>query len=59
MTQMTTLFLGQRVWRDELPNFGAATVITIEEEAVEIAYDEGGTGWWTSDCLLFSNPTEP
>lgn len=43
---------GQRVKRIEDRAITGATVISVAEDgAVQIAYDEGGTGWWPAECL--------
>ena len=49
-----TFSLSQQVYRIEPPTNGGGTVIAIEGDKIEIAYDEGGTGWWPAECLSAS-----
>lgn len=42
---------GDRVNRVEKRAITGATVVQVCDEAIEIAYDEGGTGWWPPECL--------
>lgn len=43
--------INQRVNRIEDRDITSATVLSIDGDNIEIAYDEGGTGWWPADCL--------
>jgi len=48
--------IGSRVNRIEDREIVGATVLAIDDQGggmiyVEIAYDEGGTGWWPIECL--------
>ena len=45
------MVVGDRVNRLEDRDVTGATVLAVEGSNVEIAYDEGGTGWWPVDCL--------
>lgn len=56
-----TFTIGQRVNRIEDRAITGATVITIQDETgggvfYEIAYDEGGSGWWPEDSLTPGPP---
>jgi hypothetical protein len=49
---------GNRVNRIEDRPVTGATIISVQEgsapdepPSLELAYDEGGTGWWPSDCV--------
>lgn len=44
--------ISDRVTRIEPPINGGGTVIAIDGDNIEIAYDEGGTGWWPVDALI-------
>ena len=48
--------VGERVNRIEIREVVGATVIAVDGDNVELAYDEGGTGWWPSDCLAPDPP---
>ena len=48
--------VGDRVTRIEARDVVWATVIAVDGDNVELAYDEGGTGWWPSDCLAPEPP---
>lgn len=48
--------IGQRVNRLEQRVSVGATVINIfdqpdETQSLELAYDEGGSGWWPATCV--------
>lgn len=43
--------IGQQVNRIEDREITGATVTAIDGENVELAYDEGGSGWWPIECL--------
>ncbi len=51
--------IGSRCWRDLINPETAATVLNLAAEnsdadpMVELAYDEGGSGWWPLSTLLF------
>ena len=51
--------IGSRCWRDRIsPETGAivlnvATEFSDSDPLLELAYDEGGSGWWTLSTLLF------
>ena len=61
MTDTTTPLpaVGARCWRDRIsPKTGAivlnlATEISDTDPLVELAYDEGGSGWWPLSTLVF------
>jgi hypothetical protein len=46
---------GQLVNRIENREHVAAVVLTVVDDAygqiLELEYTEGGTGWWTADCV--------
>lgn len=54
-----TYHIGQRVDRIEDREITGATIISIQDETdpidnvahLELQYDEGGSGWWTSSCV--------
>lgn len=48
--------VGDRVTRIEARDVVGATVIAVDGDNVELAYDEGGTGWWPSDRLVPEPP---
>lgn len=48
--------VGDRVNRIEARDVVGATVIAVDGDNVELAYDEGGMGWWPSDCLVPEPP---
>jgi hypothetical protein len=58
MTTSYTLAPGDRVHRIEARAVIGATVIQIIDDAIEIAYDEGGAGWWPPECLSLIQPVE-
>ena len=60
MPQATaTPAIGSRCWRDRISDSTGAVVISAEhdgsETLLEIAYDEGGSGWWPLAALVLAN----
>jgi hypothetical protein len=51
--------VGSRCWRDLISPESGATVLSLLPESlnsdpmVELAYDEGGSGWWPLSTLVF------
>ena len=51
--------IGSRCWRDLISPETGATVLSLAAEIpeddplVELAYDEGGSGWWPLSTLVF------
>ncbi len=51
--------IGARCWRDLISPDTGATVLNVATEfidadpLVELAYDEGGSGWWPLSTLVF------
>ena len=51
---------GARCWRDRISPKTGATVLNVATEfsdtdpLVELAYDEGGSGWWPLSTLVFA-----
>jgi hypothetical protein len=51
--------IGSRCWRDQISPETGATVLSLAAETpeddpmVELAYDEGGSGWWPLSTLVF------
>jgi len=51
--------IGSRCWRDLISSESGATVQSLAPESlnadpmVELAYDEGGSGWWPLSTLVF------
>jgi hypothetical protein len=51
--------IGSRCWRDLISPESGATVLSLAAETskadpmVELAYDEGGSGWWPLSTLAF------
>jgi hypothetical protein len=48
--------IGQRVNRIEDRDSVGAVITALEgnpdgTQSLELAYDEGGTGWWPADCV--------
>lgn len=43
---MNTFNVNDRVNRNEDREVTGATIIAIDGDFCELAYDEGGTGWW-------------
>ena len=62
MTDTTTPLpaIGSRCWRDLISPESGATVLSLSPESlnadpmVELAYDEGGSGWWPLSTLVFA-----
>lgn len=54
--------INQRVRRIEDREIVGATVLGFEPDMnswnYEIAYDEGGTGWWPENCLEAEPPAQ-
>ena len=50
--------IGSRCWRDLISPESGATVLRLAPESlnadpmVELAYDEGGSGWWPLSTLV-------
>ena len=63
MTDTTTALpvIGSRCWRDLISPESGATVLNLagdsseDDPMVELAYDEGGSGWWPLSTLVFEN----
>jgi hypothetical protein len=61
MPETTTALpaIGSRCWRDLISPETGATVLSLAAETpeddpmVELAYDEGGSGWWPLSTLVF------
>ena len=61
MTDTTTPLpaIGARCWRDRISPETSATVLNLAaaiseaDPLVELAYDEGGSGWWPLSTLVF------
>jgi hypothetical protein len=55
--------IGQSVVRIEARPQVAATVLVVEEsweeENLELAYEEGGSGWWPASAVAPAPPVEP
>ena len=51
--------IGARCWRDRISPETGATVLNLAPEIsdtdplLELAYDEGGNGWWPLSTLVF------
>jgi len=51
--------IGSRCWRDLISPESGATVLSLLPESLnsdpmlELAYDEGGSGWWPLSTLVF------
>ena len=51
--------IGSHCWRDLISPESGATVLSLLPESlnsdpmVELAYDEGGSGWWPLSTLVF------
>ena len=58
-TKATLPAVGSRCWRDLISPESGATVLSLAPESlnvdpmVELAYDEGGSGWWPLSTLVF------
>lgn len=48
---MNPFQIGNRVNRIEDREITGATVTALDGEYCEIAYDEGGSGWWPYEAL--------
>jgi hypothetical protein len=59
-TSATLPAIGTRCWRDLINSETAATVLNLAADnsdadpMVELAYDEGGSGWWPLSTLVFA-----
>ena len=55
MTSTMNYTIGQKVMRIEDRPQVAAVVIAVEDgpdgQLLELAYDEGGTGWWPASAV--------
>jgi hypothetical protein len=53
--------IGSSCWRDLISPESGATVLSLGRDSsdaapmVELAYDEGGSGWWPLSTLVFGN----
>ena len=53
--------IGSRCWRDLFSQKRGATVLSLGGDSsdadpmVELAYEEGGSGWWPLSTLVFEN----
>ena len=51
--------IGSRCWRDLISSESGATVLSLAADnsdadpMLELAYDEGGSGWWPLSTLVF------
>jgi hypothetical protein len=51
--------IGSRCWRDQISSENGATVLSLaagtpeDDPMMELAYDEGGSGWWPLSTLVF------
>ena len=51
--------IGVRCWRDQISPESGATVLSLAGDSsdadpmVELAYDDGGSGWWPLSTLVF------
>jgi hypothetical protein len=51
--------IGSRCWRDQIRPETGATVLSLAAETpeddpmLELAYDEGSSGWWPLSTLVF------
>ena len=58
-TSVTLPAIGTRCWRDLISPETGATVLNLAannsdaDPMVELAYDEGGSGWWPLSTLVF------
>ena len=63
MTDTTTPLpvIGSRCWRDLIRPESGATVLNLAADSsdadpmVELAYDDGGSGWWPLSTLALEN----
>ena len=55
------LVIGSRCWRDLISPESGATVLSLAPESfnadpmVELAYDEGGSGWWPLSTVVLES----
>jgi len=60
-TKAPQLVIGSRCWRDLISPDSGATVLSLAgdssetDQMVELAYDEGGSGWWPLSTLVLGN----
>jgi hypothetical protein len=60
MTSATLPAIGSRCWRDLISPETGATVLNLAAETidtdpmVELAYDEGGSSWWSLSTLVLA-----
>ncbi len=53
--------IGSRCWRDLISPESGATVLSLAgdssetDQMVELAYDDGGSGWWPLSTLVFGS----
>jgi hypothetical protein len=53
--------IGSRCWRDLISPETGATVLNLAADSsdvdpmLELAYDEGGSGWWPLSTLVFQH----
>jgi hypothetical protein len=53
--------IGSRCWRDQISPETGATVLNLAADSsdadpmVELAYDEGGSGWWPLSTLVLEH----
>jgi hypothetical protein len=53
--------IGSRCWRDQISPETGATVLALdssgshEDPMLELAYDEGGSGWWPLSTLVLES----
>ena len=58
-TKASQPVIGSRCWRDLISSESGATVLNLpgdsseDDSMVELAYDEGGSGWWPLSTLVF------
>ena len=63
MTDSTTPLaaIGVRCWRDRISPETSATVLSLAgdssdaDQMVELAYDEGGSGWWPLSTVVLES----
>jgi hypothetical protein len=57
-TKASQPVIGSRCWRDLISSESGATVLSLAPQTlnadpmVELAYDEGGSGWWPLSTLV-------
>ena len=60
-TKASQPVIGSRCWRDLISPESGATVLSLAPESfnadpmVELAYDEGGSGWWPLSTLVLES----